>query len=76
VASVSPEQVVARIPVTTRVTLFVGTADSIAPKELSQAYYQRLRQRGIPAKLLELPGLGHEMFLSKTVQQEITLLLH
>jgi pimeloyl-ACP methyl ester carboxylesterase len=76
VASVSPEQVVAHIPVTTRVTLLVGTADSIAPKELSQAYYQRLRQRGIPAKLLELPGLGHEMFLSKTVQQEITSLLH
>ncbi|WP_210518340.1 alpha/beta hydrolase family protein [Hymenobacter terricola] len=76
VESVSPEQVVARIPSTTRVTLLVGTADSIAPKALTQEYYRRLRQRGIPAKVLELPGLGHEIFLSKAVQQEIALLLH
>lgn len=75
VASVSPEQVVARIPATTRVALLVGTADSIAPKALTQEYYGRLRQQGIAATLRELPGLGHEIFLSKAVQQEIKGLL-
>ena len=76
VASVSPEQVVARIPTTTRLTLLVGTADSIAPSQLTQAYYQRLRQQNIPAKLRELPGQGHEIFLSKAVLEEIMPLLH
>ncbi|MBO2010363.1 alpha/beta hydrolase family protein [Hymenobacter negativus] len=76
VASVSPEQVVARIPARTRVALLVGTADSIAPPALTQEYYRRLQQQGIPATLHELPGLGHEIFLGKTVQQEIKVLLH
>ena len=75
ITSISPEQVVARIPATTRVSLLVGTADSIAPKELTQEYYRRLRQQGIPATLHELPGLGHEMFLGKAVKQEIKGLL-
>lgn len=76
VASVSPEQVVARIPATTRVALLVGTADSIAPKGLTEAYYRRLQAQGIPATLHELPGLDHEIFLSKAVQQELKGLLH
>jgi predicted esterase len=76
VASVSPEQVVARIPAATRVTLLVGAADSTAPRALTQEYYQRLRQRGIPARVRELPGLGHEIFLSQAVRQEIGRLLH
>lgn len=76
VASVSPEQVSARIPAGTRVTLVVGANDSIAPKEFTQTYYQRLRQQGLPAKLVELPGAGHELFLSPVVLQEITPLLH
>ena len=75
VASVSPEQVVARIPASTRVALLVGTADSIAPQALTQEYYRRLQQQGIPATLHELPGLGHEIFLGKAVQQEIKGLL-
>ncbi|MDO7849313.1 alpha/beta hydrolase [Hymenobacter sp. M29] len=76
VASVSPEQVVARIPATTRVALLVGTADSIAPKGLTEDYYRRLQRQGIPATLHELPGLGHEIFLGKAVQQELKGLLH
>jgi pimeloyl-ACP methyl ester carboxylesterase len=75
VASVSPEQVVARIPPRTRVTLLVGTNDSIAPKKLTHAYYLRLRHQGLPARVVELPGAGHELFLSPAVQQEITPLL-
>jgi pimeloyl-ACP methyl ester carboxylesterase len=75
VASVSPEQVVAQIPLATRVTLLVGATDSVAPPALTREYYQRLRQQGIPAKVLELPGLGHEVFLSQAVRQEISLLL-
>jgi pimeloyl-ACP methyl ester carboxylesterase len=75
VASVSPEQVVARIPGRTRVTLLVGTADSIAPPALTLEYYRRLQQLGIPVKLHELPGLGHEVFLGKAVKEEIKALL-
>ena len=74
-ASISPEQVLSRIPASTRVALLVGTADSIAPPALTREYYQRLRQRGIPATLRELPALGHEIFLDKAVQQEIKGLL-
>ncbi|MBF9221972.1 alpha/beta hydrolase family protein [Hymenobacter ruricola] len=76
VASVSPEQVVARVPARTRVTLLVGAADSTAPRALTQEYYQQLRQRGIPATVVELPGLGHEIFLGQAVRQEIGRLLH
>ncbi|MBD2722821.1 alpha/beta hydrolase family protein [Hymenobacter armeniacus] len=75
VASVSPEQVLARVPARTRVALLVGTADSIAPATMTREYYQRLQQQGIPATLRELPGLGHEIFLGKAVQQEIKGLL-
>lgn len=74
--SVSPEQVLDRLRPTTRVALLVGAADSVTPPALSRAYYQQLRQRGIPATLLELPGLGHELFLSGAVKREIGQLLH
>ncbi|UOQ73557.1 alpha/beta hydrolase family protein [Hymenobacter cellulosilyticus] len=73
--SVSPEQVVARIPAATRITLLTGTVDSIAPPALTQEYYGRLQRQGIPAKLRELPAQGHEIFLTKDVQQEIGRLL-
>ncbi|UOQ54337.1 alpha/beta hydrolase family protein [Hymenobacter cellulosivorans] len=73
--SISPEQVVARIPAATRVTLLTGTADTIAPPALTKEYYGRLQRQGISAKLRELPAQGHDLFLAKDVQQEVSQLL-
>jgi len=75
VQSVSPEQVVGQVPTATPVTLLVGSADSVALPALSRAYYQQLRARGVPATLVELPGLDHEIFLSAAVRREISRLL-
>ena len=73
--SLSPLALADSVDATRPITLFVGTADSVAPPRFSRAYWQALRQRRSPTRLVQLPGEGHEIFLSATVRREIGALL-
>ncbi|MDF7812603.1 alpha/beta hydrolase [Hymenobacter sp. YC55] len=75
VRSLSPLALADSVDVTRPITLLVGTADSVAPPRFSRAYWQALHQRRSPARLVQLPGEGHEIFLSATVRREIGVLL-
>ena len=75
VRSLSPLALADSVDATRPITLLVGTADSVAPPRFSRAYWLALHQRRSPARLVQLPGEGHEIFLSATVRQEIQALL-
>ncbi|UOQ66150.1 alpha/beta hydrolase family protein [Hymenobacter volaticus] len=75
VRSLSPLALADSVDATRPITLLVGTADSVAPPRFSRTYWQALRRRHSPARLVQLPGEGHEIFLSTTVRQEIGSLL-
>ncbi|MCB2406467.1 alpha/beta hydrolase family protein [Hymenobacter lucidus] len=75
VRSLSPQALVGTVDVTVPITLVVGTADSVAPPRFSYVYWQALQQRRSPAKLVQLPKEGHEIFLSEAVRREIGALV-
>ena len=75
VRSLSPQALVAGVALTTPVTVVVGTADSLAPLRLSQAYWQALHQRHHPAKLVLLAGQEHDILLTPAVRREVGVLL-
>lgn len=75
VRSLSPQALVGNVDVTVPITLVVGTADSVAPPRFSRAYWQALQQRRSPAKLVQLPNEGHEIFLSEAMGREIGVLV-
>ncbi|PJJ52900.1 alpha/beta hydrolase [Hymenobacter chitinivorans] len=75
VRSLSPQALVGNVDVTVPITLVVGQADSVTPPRFSWAYWEALHQRRSLAKLVQLPGQGHELFLLPAVRQQIGPLL-
>jgi pimeloyl-ACP methyl ester carboxylesterase len=75
VTSLSPLDLVAHVDPHTVVRIVVGTADAVAPPAFSRIYAKRLQAHGVQARLVEVPGAGHDILLDPRVIHEITDLL-
>jgi predicted esterase len=71
VASLSPIALAAQISPGDRVRMLVGSADDVAPPELTRAYAAALARQGVDVRVTELPGEGHEIFLKPAVQEQL-----
>jgi pimeloyl-ACP methyl ester carboxylesterase len=67
VASLSPIETVGRIRRGARVTLLVGSDDPVTPPSLSRAFVAQARKAGVDARLILVPGAGHELLLDPAV---------
>lgn len=59
--SLSPHDSIAAIPAGTRVIAAVGTGDSNTWPRLSETFVAALKKRGLPAELVAIDGVGHNM---------------
>ena len=59
--SLSPHDFIAAIPAGTRVILAVGTGDNNTWPRLSENYVAALKKRELPAELVAIDGVGHNM---------------
>jgi predicted esterase len=71
VRSISPHSVINRIDQKVKVLIVSGEKDETAPRELSRDYYHQLLDRGLNARLIEIPNEGHEIFLDDRVLSAI-----
>lgn len=71
----SPQDVVGGVRPGLRVSVVTGLADPVALPVYSQRYVAALRARRVAARLLELPGQGHEILLTPPVLAEIKRLV-
>jgi pimeloyl-ACP methyl ester carboxylesterase len=58
--SLSPQDVVASVPATTRVIAITGDADANTVPALAQDYVAALRARGVAARVEIIPAAGHD----------------
>ena len=65
--ALSPMDLVDRVPASTRVHLIVGEKDPVAPKEFTERYADRLRQRDSRVTATVVPGLEHDILLEAPV---------
>ena len=75
VASISPQDVVARIPKAVVVRMVTGSADPVASPSLTLAFADALRARGGDATVTVLPGLGHDILLDRHVMDQLRALI-
>jgi len=67
VRSLSPIAEADGVPLSTRVTLLVGSQDDVAPPALTQAYAEALRKRGVAVRADVVEGEPHDMLLEPVV---------
>jgi len=67
VRSLSPIDLVPKIPAHEHVRMIVGANDSIAPVELTQSYASALRGRGVDVAVTVAPGLEHDILREPVV---------
>jgi pimeloyl-ACP methyl ester carboxylesterase len=75
VQSYSPIELAPQAPRGTIVELMVGDADDVAPPALTDAYAAVLARAGLTARVVRLPGKGHEILLEPQVQAELQAVL-
>lgn len=75
VKSLSPLDLAAKVPITTRVRMVVGSEDSTAPPKFTQEYAETLRKRGIDVTATVSPGLGHNILLEPVVMEQLNKLV-
>lgn len=71
VKSISPIKMVDSLNSKVTMTLIHGTKDDVVPFDISNNYYQKLKNRDINVKLIKLDNEGHEIFLSDIVVSTI-----
>ena len=59
----------------TIVRLVVGEEDDVTPPAHSQAYAKALRERGVDASVVVVPGLGHNILFAPSVFDTVTEVL-
>ncbi len=59
--SLSPDDFADAVPVTTQVVAVTGADDSNAFPDLAEDYVDSLKERGVPARFVEAPGMGHNL---------------
>ena len=67
VKSLSPMDLLDKIPHSVRVRMLVGGDDPVAPPQLSRRYADALRRQGDDVSLTIVPGLKHNMLLEPPV---------
>jgi pimeloyl-ACP methyl ester carboxylesterase len=67
VKSLSPMDLVGKVPHSVRVRMLVGGDDPVAPPELSQRYADALKKQGDAVSLRIVPGLKHNILLEPPV---------
>ncbi|MGO4715012.1 alpha/beta hydrolase family protein [Bradyrhizobium sp. 2TAF24] len=67
VRSLSPIAEADGVPLSTKVTLLVGSQDDVAPPALTQAYAETLRKRGVAVRADVVEGLPHDILLEPVV---------
>ena len=67
VRSLSPTETVGRIRPGVPVMVLVGERDDVAPPRFSRAFVEAARKKGVPARLVVVPGAGHELLLDPAV---------
>lgn len=75
VTSVSALDLASQVPKDVVVRMLVGSADEVAPPELTQRYADALSSRGVDVKVSQLPGKDHEIFLEPEVEAGLEALL-
>jgi predicted esterase len=75
IRSLSPLDLASHVDPRTTVRVVVGTMDSVTPDRLSHAYAERLKAHGVPVESIDIPGVGHEIFLDGRVAKVIEELL-
>lgn len=71
VSSLSPIALAPQVPRGDAVWMMVGSADKVAPPDLTEAYAAALGRQGVDVHVTALPGKGHEIFLEPTVQRQL-----
>jgi len=71
VRSLSPIETVGRIRPGVPVTVIVGSQDKVAPPSFSRAFVEAARKKGVPMKLMVVPGAGHELLLDPAVLEAL-----
>lgn len=71
VHSLSPMDLAGEVDPGTVVKVIVGDSDNVAPPAFSRDYSARLEQRHVPVKLIEIPGVAHNILLDPRVLSEI-----
>ena len=65
--SLQPLDVVRGVRSDVTVRLLVGAEDAVTPADQSRRYAEVLRQRGVDAQVIVLPGLGHDLTFTRPV---------
>jgi pimeloyl-ACP methyl ester carboxylesterase len=75
VDSISPQDHVGTISDEAEVRMVVGAEDQLTPPVLTMNFAKALKARGIDVSVIELPGLGHEVFLDPQVLAQLRPLM-
>ena len=73
--SLSPLDLVDRVPATLPVRMLVGGADTVAPPKFTEEYAARLRQRAADVAVTVAPGLTHDIYLDAVAFDQLTRLV-
>ena len=76
VNAVSPQDHVAEIPKDTIVHMVVGSNDPVTPPVLTLSFANALKARGGDVQVVELPKIGHEIFLEPAVLDQLRILMN
>ena len=71
VASISPFTIEYKLRKDANIILVHGSNDDVVPFDISEAYYQKLKESNTNAKLITMENAGHEIFLSDIVIKAI-----
>jgi pimeloyl-ACP methyl ester carboxylesterase len=75
VKSLSPVDLAAGVPPSTRVRMVVGSQDPVAPPNLTREYAEALRKRGVDVAVTIAPGLEHDILLEPVVSEQLKRLV-
>jgi predicted esterase len=75
VESLSPLDLAAQVPTSTRIRMMVGSDDHVAPPKFTQVYADRLAARGVDVQVTQLPGKNHEILLEPDVETALERLV-
>jgi pimeloyl-ACP methyl ester carboxylesterase len=71
VRSLSPLDLVDRVPASAKIWLLVGSDDQRTPSALTLAYAEALRNRNIAVNVTIAPGLGHNILLEPIAMERL-----
>jgi pimeloyl-ACP methyl ester carboxylesterase len=75
VTSLSPPDLVSRIPASTRVRMVVGSNDVTAPPRFTEGYADALRKHGLDVAVTVAPGLEHNILIEPVVFDQLKIIV-